>query len=897
MDSKEQLKKKFSKDYKKYYQVELFREKGFRRYQCIKCSKHFWSLVERKTCPDSTCQKYEFIGKRTKNTDYIATWKTIEKFFVKKKHKSIGSYPVVCRWFPGLYYTVASIVAFQRSVAGKTVFEFPANPLIIPQQCLRFNDIPNVGVTGRHNTNFIMIGQHSLYDGVNGYWKDVCVDLDFQLLTKALGIKPEEIAFMEDVWLGPNAFGYSLEYFVKGLELGNAVFTEFLGTPENYAQMDSKVVDMGAGLERFTWLLNGTPTCYDAIFGPLMSELKKKTDYDKEFFEKYAIIAGSLELDGVADQRLAKKHIASQLNVSIDALQEKTGPVEAVYAIADHSRTLLYSVTDGLLPSNVGGGYNLRIVLRRALSFISQYKIDTDLYELCTKHAKYLAKLKPEAKESLGELEDILTVEKERFKSMKKRGRALIENILEKNIELDNKQLGELYESHGITPELIAEVSEELGIHAKLRPDFYTALSEKHMKEKEKKEFIDVSDLPKTALLFYDDHDMSEFTAKALKIMDNKYVVLDKTAFYGRAGGQEPDTGFINGCRVYDAEKIAGVIVHAVENISFKEGDVVTGVVDWERRQQIAVHHTAVHVVNGAARHVLGNHIWQAGAHKNEKRAHIDITHYKPLSAQEIEKIEEVANSVVKRALKVKKQVMSRQKAEELYGMKIYQGGAIPEKELRINSIQDKNGKIFDVEACSGTHLDNIKLLSNVVITSAERIQDGVVRLTLVAGPAAMLYIEEKKRTIAQLKRILATDEEHLVVAAKQLFENWKNSMKSREKQMDEQSLKLAGELENKVVRNVLIEKTVGDRELLQKTSKLLSRKDRIIVLFGVGEKIVVFCSVGESTGADAGEITRKTCEKLGGRGGGTKALGQGIGSDKSKLDETMKTLWKELIP
>ena len=268
MEAKEQLRNNFSKDYKKYYKVSLFEEKGFKRQRCEKCNRYFWALSQRKTCPDSSCQKYEFIGTTTKKIDYLKTWDIIEKFFVKNKHKSIKSYPVVCRWFPGLYYTVASIVAFQRSVNGKTVFEFPENPLIVPQQCLRFNDIPNVGVTGRHNTNFIMIGQHALYNEKmkTGYWKDKCIELDFSLLTKEMKIKEDDVVFMEDVWLGPNAFGYSLEYFVKGLELGNAVFTEFVGTPEKFTQMEQKVIDMGAGLERFTWLMNGTPTCYDSIY-------------------------------------------------------------------------------------------------------------------------------------------------------------------------------------------------------------------------------------------------------------------------------------------------------------------------------------------------------------------------------------------------------------------------------------------------------------------------------------------------------------------------------------------------------------------------------------------------------------------------------------------------------
>ena len=539
MDAKETLRQKFSAGYKKYYEVALFKEKGFVRQQCKKCGRFFWALTSRKTCPDPECEPYGFIGKPLqKNVDYIRTWKTIERFFVKHKHTSVNSYPVVCRWFPGLYYTVASIVAFQRSVNGRTVFEFPSNPLIIPQQCLRFNDIPNVGITGRHNTNFTMIGQHSLYDQKQkqGYWKDRCIEIDYQLLTGTLKIPPEDVAFTEDVWLGPNAFGYSLEYFVKGLELGNAVFTEFLGTPESYSVMDKKIVDMGAGLEHITWLLSGAPTAYDVIYGPMMQKLKKKVSYDAEFFERYARLAGSLDIENTRDIKAVKKSVASQLGVTVDALQENIGPLEAVYVIADHSRTLLYAISDGLLPSNVGGGYNLRVVLRRALSFISQYKIDTDLYELCTQHAAYLKKMRPELRESLGEIQDILATEQERFESTKQRGKTLIEALVKKQVTLDEKKLAELYESHGITPELIEHVAGEMGTHISIPVDFYRTLSKQHEKEKVKAHTaIDLAGLPPTELLFYKNHDMREFRARVLAIVDGKYVVLDKSAFYGRA--------------------------------------------------------------------------------------------------------------------------------------------------------------------------------------------------------------------------------------------------------------------------------------------------------------------------------------------------------------------------
>ncbi|MGH9919410.1 MAG: alanine--tRNA ligase-related protein, partial [Nitrososphaerales archaeon] len=298
---KEILQERFSGEYEKYYMVDLFRRKGFVRKRCPNCGKHFWTLrPERKVCDDSTCSPYTFIGDppTKKKLDYIQAWDVVEKFFVKNGHTSVPRYPVVARWRPDLFFTVASIVDFQRIENGKVVFELPTNPLVVPQMCLRFNDIPSVGVSGKHGTSFTMIGQTAIANK-QGYWKDRCIDLDFELLTKEFGIPEEEVSFIESVWVGAGAFGYSLEYFVRGVEVGNAVFTAYEGDPSNYTELGEKVVDMGAGLERLSWITTGTPTYYDTAFAPVLSRMSEgsKIVYDQRLFERYSRLAGAMNLD------------------------------------------------------------------------------------------------------------------------------------------------------------------------------------------------------------------------------------------------------------------------------------------------------------------------------------------------------------------------------------------------------------------------------------------------------------------------------------------------------------------------------------------------------------------------------------------------------------------------
>ena len=151
--NKEEILSKFSADPDKYYKVKLFEEQGFERKSCAKCRRFFWTLDNnRNHCPEDSDDTYSFIGNppTKKRFDYSQAWKEVESFFVKNGHPSVSRYPVVCRWRDDLYFTIASVVNFQRVMGSKVVFEFPANPLVVPQMCLRFKDLENVGVTGRH---------------------------------------------------------------------------------------------------------------------------------------------------------------------------------------------------------------------------------------------------------------------------------------------------------------------------------------------------------------------------------------------------------------------------------------------------------------------------------------------------------------------------------------------------------------------------------------------------------------------------------------------------------------------------------------------------------------------------------------------------------------------------
>ncbi len=564
MITKGELLKEFQKSPAKYWGVELFGERGFKRRQCSSCKGFFWAVSDRDICADSDCSGYQFIGqKNTKvDWDFIKSWKEFEKFFTENGHESVPRYPVVSRWHPNLFFTIASIQDFQRFDGNRLLFEYPANPLIVPQMSLRFVDIANVGVTGRHMTCFQMSGQHAFNDGTGkGYWKDKCIELNFDFLTEVMGIPENELVYKEDLWAMPDfsAFGPCIESFSRGLEIVNSVFMEFRMEDTKIKELPLKVVDVGWGAERIPWYTRGTPTMYDVVFDEMIKKFRNACDieYDQELFLQYSKLSGSLDIDKGTNIRLMKRDIAKKLGISLEELESKIEPITAMYAVLDHSRALAFTISDGALPSNVGGGYNLRVILRRALGFINKFKWRLELGDVAEWHIDYFKKMFPELSEHEDDVVRILQVEGKKYAQSVERSKKIVESFATRKIT--EADLIKLYDSEGISPE-------QLGVE--FPPDFYQKVTERHMGHKadEKKFPFDVSDLPATKILYYDEPEVLEFKANVLKVFNDRFVVLDQTAFYPTGGGQMHDTGYLDGKKIVNVFKIGDVVIHELES-------------------------------------------------------------------------------------------------------------------------------------------------------------------------------------------------------------------------------------------------------------------------------------------------------------------------------------------
>ncbi|MDP4012951.1 MAG: alanine--tRNA ligase, partial [Candidatus Nanoarchaeia archaeon] len=805
-----------------YYATSYLKNEGFSRHKCEKCKLNFWSSKPSKVCGDPSCSGgFRFLEDNPvkKKMDYLTVWKEFSSMFKKFGYSPIKRYPTVSRWNPTMDYTIASIAAFQPYVVSGEV-KPPANPLVIPQFCLRFTDIDNVGITGSHMTGFVMIGQHAFVPP-----KEWDQELYFShihtWLKKGLGLPNEEITFHEDTWAGGGNFGPCMEFFSRGVEIGNQVYMLYEKTTSGKKELPIKVLDMGMGQERNAWFSQGSNTIYEAVFPTVCKNLLKSTGLktDAELIRKYVPHAGLLNIDEIKNSEKTWKEVAKKVGTDTKNLKETILPSAALYSIAEHTRALLIALNDGALPSNTGGGYNLRVLFRRAMSFISKYGWKIDLPTVCKWHAEYLKPQFPELLNNLDNVTKILEVEKSKYENTVQKSRSVVQNMIKKGIK--EEDLITVYDSQGISPELIANEAKKLGKTIEVPDNFYVKVAERHeQKEQEaqtKKQLdLDLKNIPDTEILYFSNYKADKFDGKVLKIIDNKYVITDKTVFYPTSGGQMHDIGTLGDSKVVDVFKQGAIVIHVLgEKPKFKINDKVHGEIDLARRIQLAQHHTGTHILNAAVKRLLGDHIYQAGAKKTPEKAHLDVTHYESISDEDLRKIENEANKLINENLPVNSKMVPRDEAEKKYGTVIYQGGAVPGKVLRIIEVPE-----VDVEACGGTHLKSTGEIGKIHILKSSKIQDGIVRIEFVAGAAAIKEVDKDKDLLEETAKILGVDKKEVPARAEELFTKWKKAKKASKK-----GEKLGPEFKLTIKET----ENLPDKELLHKTAQIFSTQPEYV--------------------------------------------------------------------
>lgn len=935
----------------------LFESMGYIRKKCTVSGLWFWtSDADRETCGDTNQDEYTFIGNplikgfssrgmNLKNEMREA----FLRFFEKSSHTRIDPYPVLARWRDDIHLNIASIANFQPHVTSGMV-EPPSNPLTISQPCIRLTDVDAVGRSGRHLTTFEMMAHHVFNDsekGISYYWANECITFCHQMLTETFAISDNEITYVENPWSGGGNAGEAVEVIVGGLELATLVFMNLAEDEdgdvdikgERYSEMSLQIIDTGYGLERFCWAAAGTPTIYEAIYPETVKWLKDLSGFTKiesnldginldKLLGEMSKLNGIMNIEaGVDGEELIQIFIERLsergFNITSQQFQSVTEPLSCIYAIPDHLHALANMLGDGLVPSNAKSGYLARMLARRILRMRDDLGLDVSLVDLMSHHLENNFEAESKTQTTDGIL-TILKLEEIRYDEMLRKGQEVIKTKLKpvdkKSTDIPDNTLFELNDSHGLAPDITVSIAKELGWDSvELRAGFSAELAERHAKlakanakvSNDKQLLNDEITLPATNLLYYEDVMRQEFDASVLASIEVEHeyashaIILDRTCFYPEGGGQEGDYGELqtqaNSAKVLDTQKHGDYVLH-LTNSSLEIGDIVRGSIDWNRRKQLMDHHTAVHVVGGAARRLLGPHVYQAGANKSVESARLDITHYSRLSREDLDAIEELANSVIEQVSRTEKSELNRKDADKKFGFDLYQGGAPKGSEVRILRISD-----HDIQACGGTHHDDLRQIGSIRVVRSNAVQDGVERLHIVAGSAARNFAREQENLLRTSADVFGVSTADLPKTAERFFSEWKEQKRKIESlEAEIVKIRTSGGSGNEVteldgIRLVVMEAhgSLKDMTKMLKELTLDQTKPTLAVLGSRegGGKLMVACTENSpaSEKFNAVEILRKISPLINGGGGGRPTFAQGGGSNPDGMDDALN-LAKEIV-
>ena len=937
--------------------IPFWEESGHSCRVCSVTGLRFWSRDENRTTSGDTVEdSYTFIGnpiikgfpmrgKELKD----AMRETFLDYFEQRGHARIDPYPVLARWRDDIHLTIASIADFQPHVTSGLVPP-PANPLGISQPCIRLTDVAAVGRSGRHLTTFEMMAHHAFNrpdDGDVIYWIDQCVRYCDDMLVNTFGIEPADITYIENPWSGGGNAGPALEVIVGGLELATLVFMNLEEHEDGdveikglrYREMPLQIIDTGYGLERFCWAAAGTSTIYEAIYPESVGWLKQIAGFDSmveglglgvdtdDLLAELSQLAGILNIDVGTDvdslyQRLVERLGDGGVDISVSDLKRLTEPLSSIYAIPDHMHAICNMLGDGLVPSNAKAGYLVRMMARRVCRMKGDLGIDVSLRDLAAHHIDTHLDMDGFVQSRDGIL-TILDLEEARYHEMLRKGEAAVRTAL-RELPQDahnapDEVLFRLAEERGLNPEMVVSIARKLGwANLSVRVGFAADMAARNAertkaaaKGKEKGHIFQ-TDFPPTRQDYYSDTSQTEFSAVVLDCkpltkaqidslnlssevveLPTHCVVLDSTLFYPEGGGQLGDQGSLGTTRVVDTRIESGVIYH-LTNSSVEEGDI-TGKIDWERRRQLMDHHTAVHIVGGSARAILGPHIWQAGSNKGGRYARIDLTHYSRLSRDDLDKIEDHANDIIANNPVVEKLVLDRAEADMQFGFELYQGGPPKHSQIRIIKIGD-----HDVQACGGTHHDNTGEVSELRIIRSSQVQDGVERLQIVAGETAREHARIQERLLNESSEVLGVSPEDLPSAVSRFFDEWKTQQKKIES-LEAEIVRLRtsgggdGAIEKDGIRYAVME-VDGDMKAVMSMLSQLTRDSQnpTLAVLGTrdgGGKLIVASTEGSLAAEkhDATEILAAIAGHIDGGGGGRPTMAQGGGSNSDGIPDALE--------
>ena len=855
-------------------------------------------------------------------------------FFVEKGHKIEPSASLVPVDDPSLLWINSGVATLKKYFDGR---EIPENPRITnSQKSIRTNDIENVGKTARHHTFFEMLGNFSIGD----YFKPEAIAWAWEFLTseKWLALEKEKLSVTihpedteaYDIWknviglpedriiriegnfwdIGEGPSGPNTEIFYdrgpeadtwspkeemypggendRYLEVWNVVFSQYNHNADGtYTELPAKNIDTGMGLERIVSVLQDVPTNFDTdLFIPIIREIEK--------------------LSG------AKYGVSKEQDV-------------AFKVIADHIRTVAFAIADGALPSNEGRGYILRRLLRRAVRFAKVLGLNSSfMYKLTDIVAEIMIDYYPNVKESVNFVKDVILKEEDRFHETLHEGEAILTNIANEVKDTTKVISGEdafkLYDTFGFPIELTEEYAEELGLTVDI--DGFNEEMEKQ-KERARASRHDDSSMQVQSDLYNRIIGDSEFvgytqliekSSKLLAIVDkednllDKYtgtdvvkVVFERTPFYAESGGQVADRGEIIALgfkgEVLDVKKLPDKRhIHFVKVV---EGELLVGneyelVVNRNYRLNIEKNHTATHLLNEALRQQVGTHIKQAGSLVTDDKLRFDITHFAPLTKEEIERVEQEVNEQIWNALEIKTEEMPIAEARKLGAQALF--GEKYGDVVRVVSIGD-----YSIELCGGTHNANSSEVGIFKIISESGVAAGVRRIEALTGRAAYEYLRSQEDTLSSVEKLTKANSTNVIEKVSSLQVEIKKLTK--EKEILQQKIANA-ELNNlvndiKEVNGVSVLTSVVESENMNHLKQLVdnakSKLENYVIAFAsINEDKVNFVVAVDKAITDkynAGKLVNVLATVCDGRGGGRPDMAQAGAKNKDNINKAFEEL------
>ncbi len=871
-------------------------------------------------------------------------------FFAKNDHAIVPSSPLVPRNDPTLMFTNAGMVQFKNVFTG--IEKRPYQRAATSQKCVRaggkHNDLDNVGYTARHHTFFEMLGNFSF----GNYFKDRAIELAWDLITREFALPKERLlvtVYAEDdeafgLWkkiaglpeskiiriptsdnfwqmgdTGP--CGPCSEIFYdhgdeipggppgspdedgdRFIEIWNLVFMQFEQiAPGNRNPLPHPSIDTGMGLERIAAVLQG-----------------KHDNYEIDLF--VALIRAISELTGV-DPRGEQK--------------------ASLRVIADHLRASSFLIADGVLPSNEGRGYVLRRIMRRAMRHAQLLGAREPLmWRLVWALVREMGQAYPELVRAETLIEETLRLEETRFRKTLERGLSILDDksrSLKIGDMFDGETAFTLYDTYGFPLDLTQDALRARGIGVDIA-SFTDAME--RQREKARASWAGSGEaatesiwyplrekLGATEFLGYETETAEGVVAvlirggkevASLAAGESGIIILNQTPFYGESGGQVGDIGVMTGdgvrVRVTETQKKAGdLFVHfgAVEEGVLKPGAALQLEVDHARRSAIRANHSATHLLHEALRQVLGDHIAQRGSLVAPDRLRFDFAHNKPISADELRRIEDIANDVVLENGEVTTRIMALDDARESGARALF--GEKYGDEVRVVSMGARpaasNALGWSVELCGGTHVRRTGDIGLISVTSESAVASGVRRIEALTGRQARHHANDSIQLARSAAAELRTTLEDMPARIAALMDE----RKKLERELSDARKKLAmsgaaGSSGTSVVREI------GDVKLIARAVEGIEMKDlksladdgkkqlgsgvvAIVGVTGDGKAGIVVGVTNDLTSRfNAVDLVRKGSEALGGKGGGGRPdMAQAGGPDGSRAKAALAAIEQAL--